>query len=88
MYSNSISGSVCAVARWETSYNGKTIKYIERDCSKMKEKAGQKNCNDLKLDFLDTKHEACWAICEGHLCNGTREVFGSMVLMALMTILL
>ena len=54
----------------------------------MKEKAGQKNCNDLKLDFLDTKHEACWAICEGHLCNGTREVFGSMVLMALMTILL
>ena len=54
----------------------------------LKEKAGQKNCNDIKLDFYDEKHEACWAICEGELCNGTREVIGSMLLVILMTILL
>ena len=54
----------------------------------MKEKAGQKNCNDIKLDFYDEKYDACWAICDGHLCNGTREVFGSMLFVALMMILL
>ena len=81
-------GSVCGVARWEVTRNGKTVNYIERDCSNMKAKAGKSNCNDIKLDFTDTKHEACWAVCEGRLCNGSREVFGSMLLMALMVILL
>ena len=64
------------------------MNYIDRDCSRMNEKAGKSNCNDIKLDFFDSKHEACWAVCEGHLCNGSREVFGSMVMMALMVILL
>ena len=77
------------MARWESTREGKTTKYITRDClsSDLNEMAGRKNCNDLKLDFYDEEHEGCWAICEGHLCNGTREVFGSMLLMALMMIL-
>ena len=86
------SGAVCTVGRWEViDKNGISIKYIDRDCSdreSAKAKAGKKNCNDVKVDLTGEKHEACWAVCEGHLCNGTREVFASMVLMALIAILL
>ena len=54
----------------------------------MKAQKGKQNCNEVKVDWTGDKHEACWAVCEGELCNGTREVFGSMILMALMVILL
>ena len=81
---------VCTVQRWEqTDKNGKTYKYIDRDCSDekaAKEKAGKKNCNDVKIDLTGDKFEACWSICEGNLCNDARAVFGSMILMALMMI--
>ena len=84
---NNIS-DVCTVQRWEqTDKNGKTYKYIDRDCSDekaAKEKAGKKNCNDVKIDFTGDKYEACWSICEGNLCNDARAVFGSMILMAMM----
>ena len=77
------------MARWEyTDSKGKTTNAIARGCSNLKQKAGQNNCNDIKLDFYHEKHETCWAICEGQLCNGTREVFGSMLLVALMMMLL
>ena len=62
--------------------NGVSIKYIDRDCSDDKEvkaQKGKKGCNDVKIDLTGDKHEACWAVCEGHLCNGTREILGSMV---------